>query len=453
MIRTTTIRTMKVSSILNLKSWTSKIHPPLPRTPRESQQLLSMLTSSFRRQLDKQHPPVETVAEELPSSQTTTVNSKEAAPHDLNSSAASAHAHVKSILEHPLFNVVPSKDSQPLSGDTTKPVIRHVTSRHDGWMAANPMACLEERIAAGTATAHAIANALNAQMWVIRNTPGLSLREGMRKSRAGSKAVSWFHSTDPASRNFFFNSANCLHAIMPFLMVENLRHIGKQWLQMLYDCNVSAGEEGRISLAAARWRQRKLLESFIDADLGFGEGLKSSLEFFFWAVDSAPKGAKYDLSREDRSPLFYAGLNLAHFMVRYGHHDSVRSLPPKTMDRFLCLSHIWSRDPHFWSSTLHLYHPSRPTAGPALEFARRLATQDLERLHPSLQMRRLKTILVAAQLLLEQNRNGDAAWLLKHAKDRYPTLLTGKARQDKTSNVDIGPEYLSLLSRLDIGMS
>ena len=50
---------MRATAILNLKSWLSKIHPPLPRSTRESQQLLSVLTSSFQRQLDEAHPPIE----------------------------------------------------------------------------------------------------------------------------------------------------------------------------------------------------------------------------------------------------------------------------------------------------------------------------------------------------------------------------------------------------------
>src|SRR5467141_2839805 len=71
------IHNMKKTSILNLKSW-PKIHPPLPRTPRESQQLLSALTSSFRRQLDAAG----------------------------NKPVQSTDRHLKSILDNPLFRVV-----------------------------------------------------------------------------------------------------------------------------------------------------------------------------------------------------------------------------------------------------------------------------------------------------------------------------------------------------------
>ena len=37
-------------------SLASKIHPQLPLTPRESQQLLNLLTTSFRSHLDREHP-------------------------------------------------------------------------------------------------------------------------------------------------------------------------------------------------------------------------------------------------------------------------------------------------------------------------------------------------------------------------------------------------------------
>ena len=39
-----------------LSTLASKIHPQLPLSPRESQQLLSLLTQSFRAHLDREHP-------------------------------------------------------------------------------------------------------------------------------------------------------------------------------------------------------------------------------------------------------------------------------------------------------------------------------------------------------------------------------------------------------------
>ena len=39
-----------------LSTLANKLHPQLPLTPRESQQLLSLLTASFRRHLDREHP-------------------------------------------------------------------------------------------------------------------------------------------------------------------------------------------------------------------------------------------------------------------------------------------------------------------------------------------------------------------------------------------------------------
>lgn len=80
-----------------LSTLASKLHPQLPLSPRESQQLLTLLTTSFRAHLDREHP----VTDNKPPQQST----GSSAP----SSYASASQHIDSILTNPLFAVKPRR--------------------------------------------------------------------------------------------------------------------------------------------------------------------------------------------------------------------------------------------------------------------------------------------------------------------------------------------------------
>jgi hypothetical protein len=89
-----------------LSTLANKLHPQLPLTPRESQQLLSLLTTSFRLHLDREHP-VHTTEVAHP-----TV--PKAARHDPGttismSSAALASQHLDAVLSNPLFAMKPAR--------------------------------------------------------------------------------------------------------------------------------------------------------------------------------------------------------------------------------------------------------------------------------------------------------------------------------------------------------
>ena len=91
-----------------LSTLANKLHPQLPLTPRESQQLLSLLTASFRRHLDREHPVHTAEVAHLHS----TV--PKAARHDpgtttSTSSAALASQHLDAVLSNPLFAMKPAR--------------------------------------------------------------------------------------------------------------------------------------------------------------------------------------------------------------------------------------------------------------------------------------------------------------------------------------------------------
>ncbi|KAF2033705.1 hypothetical protein EK21DRAFT_108833 [Setomelanomma holmii] len=90
-----------------LSTLASKLHPQLPLTPRESQQLLTLLTTSFRAHLDREHPlPMSARVQNPAGSNGQHQASVIQAPP---SAYASTTRHIDSILTNPLFAVKPAR--------------------------------------------------------------------------------------------------------------------------------------------------------------------------------------------------------------------------------------------------------------------------------------------------------------------------------------------------------
>lgn len=92
---------MKVSSVARWKSFIDKLHPQLPLTTKESQRLLTALTSSFRRHLDEAHPTPS--AEEERKAKVGEVGVAKPQTRTWHSSASHADKHLASVLTNPLF--------------------------------------------------------------------------------------------------------------------------------------------------------------------------------------------------------------------------------------------------------------------------------------------------------------------------------------------------------------
>src|SRR2546423_2758972 len=107
---------MRLTPNLGVRSLVAKLHPPLLKTPRESQQLLSVLDSAFKRQLDDAHPPVNPVK---------SLGIGQARANDIvfaNPSVNAANDHLLSILHHPLLETKGGQNT-----DTKSSAARAVT--------------------------------------------------------------------------------------------------------------------------------------------------------------------------------------------------------------------------------------------------------------------------------------------------------------------------------------
>ncbi|KAF2745208.1 hypothetical protein M011DRAFT_388815, partial [Sporormia fimetaria CBS 119925] len=160
-----------------LKALASKLHPSLPLTPRESAQLLALLTSSFRAHLDRAHPGT-------PSAETKHASkpfsSKEAPLAPAISSHVSATRHIDSILTNPLFAVQP----HPRGTDARSP------QTHDPLD--DPVSWFMNQAAMGAVTPHKAAFCLRT-LQIKRRVGALS---GQSCARAVVQIANWLETTD-----------------------------------------------------------------------------------------------------------------------------------------------------------------------------------------------------------------------------------------------------------------
>ena len=251
---------MKSEVARTWKSLTSKIHPPLPITPRTSQQLLSLLNASFKQQLDRRYP----------------------APSP--SSEDHANLHLQSILKHPLFDAKPqtpdTSTSSSQRGDQSKerrqkPMIQ-------------PIYIFKERVSRGTADLSAAKQCLRKLQEDCMASPGTTPSKAMQTSGATSTILQWLWSSGMEDSGIFLEDQGFVALLIPFLVAEGQQSCVLRWLQRIRH----KGETPFLSLDGSktiRESNTKSTHSFLFKQLivhesRFGGGLKSALMLFLRVV-------------------------------------------------------------------------------------------------------------------------------------------------------------------------
>jgi hypothetical protein len=424
---------MKSSLALHIKSWTSRIHPPLARTPRESQQLLSALISSFRRQLDEQHPPIQ----EEHQKKRTSGKREDVEAKPMPRSAASANYHMQFILDHPLFG--PPKPEprsfEVASGLQGSGILGKVRMLHD------PMAYFDQIVAMGSATAENIGSCLEAQRKASLNSSEIDTRESMRKSGAGSRVVRWFTTTTDDNKAAFLKSGAVRKAV-PFLLAEGLHDVFWRWI-------VTPRTLDSKSPSDVLQMQRNVMLEFLRGEIGIGEGATGAIDMFLKAASRSPiflVGQK-----PIKSPLPAAGLYLTKVLVDSKRKNGHISISEEQFEGFsraqkqLCP--FWKD----WSAALVLCHPSRPDPTQALNYIRSgepIPTTSNERLRNQ----RLHLYLDTAQVLLGQNRFEEADFVLGFVKTSFlQAEVDIYGKKERTSAQDL--VNAAMLEKLDLGHS
>lgn len=384
---------MKPSSILN---FLPKIHHPLPRTPRQSKKLLAALTSSFRRQLDREYPPTPAV----PASDRDD-HATHPPPPNPDSSLHATDKHMKAILDNPLFRVPPAR-VQPQKSRLPR----------------DPMASFDGLAAAGLVDPPFIAECLRSQLAFPRKSSSGNLRESMEASKAGSKVVSWWWSANAQGRKQLFLTQGLTRTLLKFMVVERLQDAIMQWLKMLAKRDLG-GHNGQVSERFAFSALRQLLVDLIGAEKHFGKGLSS-------ATDAYVRACKMLLSMSDppctaqlMSSMRGPGVRLGHWIVQ---SDQSKEIPVSLFEDYMALlSASSSARPIRWpAASLPLYHPTHPNPRPLLDFAKSLQPGEPDAWDDEKRRDFFTAGFEALRVLTEQEALRDASDLAGHMQQLLP---------------------------------
>ncbi|KAJ5541553.1 hypothetical protein N7494_006629 [Penicillium frequentans] len=371
---------MKGTSIFQFKSW-PKINQPLPRTPRESQQLLNALTSSFRRQLDHAYP----------SSHSDTQGDRQ--PLNTDSSRHATDQHLHTILDNPLFRIVPPKGASPDHHG-----VRGIDEQNR--MAKDPMLVFDELAASGSVTPLIITNCLKSQLLLVRSPAEEGASEAMKTSRAASRVVEWFWASDGASRQMLLQSRATTSSLTKFMVAEGLHDTIIQWIRMLLSRDLG-GYNGRITDSVAQQSISHLLTDFMDAELRYGEGLASALKYYL-------PGAHLSRAAMDAKPL-------------------TEKVTPYVYDEYREVISTLASSRSLLFASVSLCHPTHPDATPFVRFVESLSSSKVQAWNDPRRDAFLRIACDALRLLIDQKKIRDATSLARNVHVLLPGNVTENA--------------------------
>ncbi|KAK6593983.1 hypothetical protein H4I96_10896 [Botrytis cinerea] len=359
-----------------------KLHQPLPLTQRESTQLLELLTTSFRQQLDSEHGPSHTSSNVEPTQ--SNKQYQNGRPRRL-SDAGHKHTdrHIKSILTNPLFNQRTQQRGEP--GSTQ-----------------DPMDTFDRAVGRGMMT-------LNYAKAILI---------------AKKKQLQSSHETlEERSKNLQFYSLNsCVQKAMKKYFWE--------WIsKAIHSTNAAEFEFRGVA---------QLLSKIVTLTARLEASFNDSIAILLRITNMA-KDLRFE---KVHSLLTEPGQHVFHLIVESSRQvRAATSLEAfKIFQQILPNFSIHDVDLH----TLDLYSPYHRSADYFLEFLRQQhsskgsESEDLVRPFEKNEAKKMVSIsLMAAKILLEQNRVNDATWVMEYLRTNYPKLLGIEAdNQERKGEVD-----------------
>ncbi|KAM0150123.1 hypothetical protein ACHAQE_009069 [Botrytis cinerea] len=387
-----------------------KLHQPLPLTQRESTQLLELLTTSFRQQLDSEHGPSHTSSNVEPTQ--SNKQYQNGRPRRL-SDAGHKHTdrHIKSILTNPLFNQRTQQRGEP--GSTQDPMDTFDRAVGRGMMTLN--------------YAKAILIAKKKQLQSSHET----LEESMKKSGAGLKTLKWLTSSG-INQNIEFLLQDQKFAILlfEFMRAEGYEEVFWEWIsKAIHSTNATEFEFRGVA---------QLLSKIVTLTARLEASFNDSIAILLRITNMA-KDLRFE---KVRSLLTEPGQHVFHLIVESSRQvRAATSLEAfKIFQQILPNFSIHDVDLH----TLDLYSPYHRSADYFLEFLRQQhsskgsESEDLVRPFEKNEAKKMVSIsLMAAKILLEQNRVNDATWVMEYLRTNYPKLLGIEAdNQERKGEVD-----------------
>lgn len=205
---------MKGSAIVqSLKSLAAKFHPQLPLSQRESQRLLTALTTSFRKQLDEAHPRHDQkVSSDSPGKVGDGTGSIARSLH--SSSAALADKHLASVLTNPLLAQAQNPKQLLSNHDRVLAEIQADRTR-------DPIAILEKYHSKGAATIQIANSCLREALNRLGQIPEEKQRQaGLAEAKLGKRVLYWLWNSEQYQTDEFCDATGFQDLLMSALDKE-----------------------------------------------------------------------------------------------------------------------------------------------------------------------------------------------------------------------------------------
>ena len=401
---------MKLTPTLYVRSWIAKLHPPMPTTPQENKQLLSLLSSSFQRRLDDAHPPVQS-KENMP--QATVCVSGPAVD---NSSARATMDHLQSLLHHPLL---------------AQNAAHHPKAQTEAAQAATMM---DQAILRGQANLDLVDRCMQVYLRTLQSG------DVKDEFRLGRRISAWFTSSNPATKERFLSSPGPLRNAVPILYADGLEEVVWEWLEVLYSRKVDLADSQReIEVSVASKPSHWVLQESHLTFLMIKEALRRSR--LDAAVQQLVQTCAY-MSNTGRMSSFLRSsqpwqastkaVTLALLRRRRRH-----GLSAVLFDQFLDHRSSWSDPDSLTSKLIPLYHPTQPSAQ-ELAMTVEQANDSIQAhfdhikvMSDSAQEVVLNALLDGAQLLMLQDNSSvrQAQLILDLVEKQFPNLSDVKHKE------------------------
>ncbi|KAI1755182.1 hypothetical protein F4782DRAFT_490386 [Xylaria castorea] len=379
------VRTPPLSSLR--KGILPQIHHPLPLNPRESRQLLESITSSFRKNLDREHP---WEAGEIFTS-TSASSKSDPAGQPQTSNHRPTDRHLRAILSNPLF-------AHPRDADANTPL--HTTSR-------KPFDIFDSAVAKGLMTPRRAAGFLATIRSQLMAESSDNLRQRMGASGAGLRVLRWLRASGQENNLNFLGDPALLRLLVSFLYAESLQEVAWTWLAQLATRATQLEFEKTPGKVNAQTLSR-LMFAIVKENSESGSQSSISLDGSFAALAKA-SGM---LPRENPAATAAVKVNWAKLSWTSTVNALERPKPSATLfENFVEIGQ--PLDLPLDLAHLALHHPTTPTHSAAIEYLRlrQQIVEDVSNMKPRAQQRVLCLVLDAAERLKRTGQVAEAPWL------------------------------------------
>lgn len=328
----------------------SRVHHPPPLDKRESRRLLDALTTSFRKNLDKEHgfwsedANSSALSTSSLADQTTTPTASTSTPSKSSSTSRDAYRrptdrHVLAILSNPLFSYHPSKNL------ATQTVER------------DPMDVFDQAVAKGLMSPPRAAGVLVAKRQAIAQSATISVNQSMAVSGTALRVLQWLRSSGLERSLAFLEHHALVGALIPFMVEEGLEEVAWSWLErcMLMNC-VAAPPKHAVHAS-------HLLHALVRAKVSLARPLNNGYASIIRASDMFRESQYFEATAFTS----WRALSLGSTVFAWQ-----RSQPSEALfDSFAAIGEQLSKrrsSVRVDRAHLELHHPSHPDASLAIQY-------------------------------------------------------------------------------------